>query len=1244
MAASTEALIAGYASAPTPLSPPPSPLSPLSSPLPRIPSPPPHTSPTYASAPLGYKAAMVQSDIPEINIPFQKRLCLTAPASRFEVDESSTTAAASRVMTVVKDFNERVTDLATTQRHDAHELHVHDGDAQDDQALLRAHSWSRLEDKSTALEASIRTLEAQVRTLQTQHDKMKWQRQQAGDMVTSDFGLIHALEARDRACPDNLEDTAQEVADALAEHEVNRNSRNGDDNHDSGSGERRQMPTTHKCTYSDFLKFQPLNFKGTEGVVGLTQRALKWWNSHFKTVGHDAAYGMPWKTLNKMMIVKYCPRSEIKKLEIKIWNLKVKGTDGVSNTQCFQELELMCGRMFPEESDEVEKYVGGLLDIIQGSVMASKPKIMQDAIELATKLMDKKIRTFTDPRAYTAGPGEKKKYGGSLPLCIKCNYHHNGQCAPRCNNCMKVGHLACNCRGLVAAANNQRAPGVIQRVVTCFECGVQGHYKKVCPKLKNKNRGNQTRNGEAQARAYAVGNAGTNPDSNVVTGTFLLNNRYASILFDTRADKSFMSIAFSSLIDIVPTTLDHDYDVELADKKIIGVNTLILGCTLNFLNHPFNIDLMPVELGSFYVIIGMDWLAKYHVVIVCDEKIIHIPFGNEILIVHGDKSNNRHETRLNIISCTKTQKYLLKGCHVFLAHITAKKAEDKSKEKRLEDVPINKQEHEEHLKLILELLKKEELYAKFSKCEFWIPKVQFLDHVIDSKGIHVDPAKIESIKDWASLKTPTEIRQFLGLAGYYRRFIEGFLKIAKSITKLTQKKVKFDWGDKQEAAFQLLKQKLCSTPILALLEGAENFIVYCNALNKGLGVVLMQNEKKKLNMRQLLWLELLSDYDCEIRYHPRKANVVADALSRKERIKPLQVQALVMTIELDLLKQILDAQTEAKKPKNFEAGDVGGMIRKEKLEALADETLCLKNRSWLPCFGDLRTLIMHESHKSKYLVHPGSDKMYQDMKKLYWWPNMKANIATYKWDNITMDFTTKLPTTSSGYDTIWVIVDRLTKSAHFLPMRENNPMDRLKRLYMKEVVMRHEIPVSIICDHDGRFTYHTSIKAAPFEALYGRKCRSPVCWAEVGDVQLTDPEIIHKTTEKIIQIKSRIQATRDRQKSYVDVLAKVGTVAYRLELPQQLSRVHSTFHVSNLKKCLFDEPLAIPLDEIHIDDKLHFIEEPVEIMDREVKRLKKIRIPIIKVRWNSRRGLELIWEREDQFRKKHPHLFTKTAP
>ncbi|GJX82830.1 putative reverse transcriptase domain-containing protein [Tanacetum coccineum] len=584
------------------------------------------------------------------------------------------------------------------------------------------------------------------------------------------------------------------------------------------------------------------------------------------------------------------------------------------------------------------------------------------------------------------------------------------------------------------------------------------------------------------------------------------------------------------------------------------------------------------------------------------------------------------------------------------------------------------------LRQILKLLKKEECYPK-----------------------------IESIKDWASPKRPTRFLIFSVLAANKEDSSNWVLKIARppKLTKiLIRKGFEDDWGDKQEVAFQLLKQKLCSAPILALPEGSKDFIAYCDASKKGLG----------------------------------KSN---------------------------LPKQILKAQTEARKPENIKKEDVGGILVENSKDPEKLRTEKFGNRY---CDGNYCLNVRNVIH---------------DMTYYNWWPNMKANIATYvskcltcakvkaehqrpsgllvqpeipqwKWDNITMDFVTKLPITklpksSQGYDTIWVIVDRLTKSAIFMPMRETDPMDKLARMYLKEVVTKHGIPVSIICDRDPRFasnfwrslqkalgtsldmstayhpqtdgqsertiqtledmlracvidfgngwvkhlplvefsynnSYHASIKAAPFEALYGRKCRSPVCWAEVGQVQLTGPELVQETTERIIQIKQRIQTARDRQKSYADlkrkpmefqvgdkvmlkvspwkgvvrfgkrgklnpryvgpfkVLKKVGAVAYKLELPQELSRVHNTFHVSNLKKCYSDDPLVVPLEGLQVDDKLHFVEEPVEIMDREVKQLRRSRVPIVKVRWNSRRGPEFTWEREDQFRKKYPHLFTKTAP
>ncbi|GJV76410.1 putative reverse transcriptase domain-containing protein [Tanacetum coccineum] len=492
------------------------------------------------------------------------------------------------------------------------------------------------------------------------------------------------------------------------------------------------------------------------------------------------------------------------------------------------------------------------------------------------------------------------------------------------------------------------------------------------------------------------------------------------------------------------------------------------------------------------------------------------------------------------------------------------------------------EENEEHLGLVLELLKKERLYAKFSKCKFWLREVQFLGHVINGDGIHVDPSKIEVVKSWEAPRTPSKVHSFLGLAGYYRRFIENFSKIAKPLSILTQKSKTFALGEEQENAFQTLKDKLCNAPVLALLDGPEDFMVYCDASGLGLGYVLMQRGKvtayaswknsvictdhkslqhvfsqKELNMRQRRWIDLFSDYDYEIRYHPVKANVVADAL-------------------------------------------------------------------------------------------------------------------IWKWEGIAMDFVTKLPRTSSGHDTIWVIVDRLTKSAHFLPMRGDYKMERLARLYLNEIVARHGVPISIISDRDIHFT--SRFWQSMQEAL-GTRLDMSTAYHPQTDSQMQE------TTEKISQIKDILKAARDHQKSYADkrrkplefsvgdhvllkvspwkgvvcfgkkeklaprfvrpfeIIKKVGPVAYRLDLPEELNGVRDTFHVSSLKKCLADPKLKVPLDEIRVDAKLNFVEEPMEILEREFKKLKRSRIAIVKVRWNSKRSPEFTWEREDQMKLKYPHLF-----
>ncbi|GJY05762.1 putative reverse transcriptase domain-containing protein [Tanacetum coccineum] len=718
-------------------------------------------------------------------------------------------------------------------------------------------------------------------------------------------------------------------------------------------------------------------------------------------------------------------------------------------------------------------------------------------------------------RAYTIGANERRAYVGNLPYCNKCKLHHVGRCIVKCNNYKRVGYMTRDCKPFVAAMNQRTHGEIPKATITCYECGRLGHFRDECQKLRNQNQVNKIWKEKARE------------NSNI------------------------------------------KYPIELVNGRLIGTNTVLRDCTLGLLGHPFNIDLMPVELGSFDVIIGMDWLANHHAVIVCDEKVVRIPFGDEVLIVQGDRCGGGKKSKLSIISCIKTQKCIEKGCPIFLAQVTKKEIEDKSEEKRLEDVPTVRdfpevfpedlpglpptrqvefqidlvpsaalvarpselQELSTQLQelsdkgfirpssspwgyLVLFVKKKDEsfrmcidyhelnkltvknrypllriddlfdqlqgsgVYSKidlrsgYHQLRVWeedIPKtafrtryghyefqvmpfgltnapavfmdlmnrvckpyldkfvIVFIDDILiyskseeehaehlklilkllkkeEFEGIYVDPAKIELIKDWSSPKTPIEIHQFLGLTGYYRRFIKGFSKIAKPMMKLTQKNVKFDWSDKAEAAFQLLKQKLCSAPILALPKGSEILVVYCDASRKGLGAILMQREKviayvsrqlkiheknyttcdlelgavvfalkmwrhylygtkwvvftdhkslqhildqKELNIRQRRWLELLSGYDCEIRYHLIKANVVVDAFSRKEQNKPLRVQALVMKIALNLHVQILNAQVEARKEEKYRTEDLGGMIKN--LEPHADGTLCLNGISWIPC-------------------------------------------------------------------------------------------------------------------------------------------------------------------------------------------------------------------------------------------------------------------------------------------------------
>ncbi|TYK07997.1 pol protein [Cucumis melo var. makuwa] len=1054
-------------------------------------------------------------------------------------------------------------------------------------------------------------------------------------------------------------------------------------------------------------------------VFFLEDRGTAWWETAERMLGGDVSK-ITWEQFKESFYAKFFSANVKYAKQQEFLNLEQGGMTVEQYDAEFDMLSRFASDVVKDEEARTEKFVRGLRLDLQGIVRALRPITHADALRLVLDLSlhERADSSKTADRGSALGQKRKMKLQPDLTPCGRV---HGGRCLAESEvyfRCRKLGHTADACpRKPIETTSHQPPTSQQGRVfATTRQKAERAGIVVIEVEPLNGVLFVSTPSGEVllskeKIKACQVEIANQRLDVTLL----VLDMQDFYVILDTREPEVSLSSepvvreypdVFPNELPRLPPPRKIDFAIELEpDTAPIS----------RALYRMAQAELKELKLQGATVFSKIDLLSGYHQLRIRDSDIPKTAFcsryGHYEFIMMSFGLTNAHVVFMDLMN-NVFKDFLDMFVIVFINDILI--------------YSKNEAEHEEHLHQVLETLRANKLYAKFSKCEFWLKKVTFLGHVVFSEGVSVDPAKIESVTTWPRPSTVSEVRSFLGLTGYYRRFVEDFSRIAIPLTQLTRKGTPFVWSPACESSFQELKQKLVSAPVLTVPDGSGSFVIYSDASKKGLDCVLMQycrvvayasrqlksHEQNHpthdlelaavLNMRPRRWLELVKDYDCEILYHPGKTNVVADALSRK-----VAHSAALITKQASLLGDFKRVEIAVSRIIVAELNDPY-MVEKRRLvktgqgedfSISSDDGLTFEERLCVPKDSAVKTELCTEAHSSPFTMHLGSAKMYQDLRCVYWWRNMKREVADFvsrclvcqqvkaprqrparllqplsvpgwKWKSVSMDFITGLFRTLKGYTVIWVVVDRLTKSTHFVPEKSTYTASKWGQLYMTEIVRLHRVPVSIVSERDARFTskfwkglqlaldtrlnfsttfhsqtdghterlnqiledmlracvleFSATIGVAPFEALYGRCCRSPVCWGEIGEQRLLGPELVQTTNAAIKKIRARSTYMKG---------------VLRFEKKGKLSPLHDVFHVSMLRKYVADPTHVVDFEPLQINENLSYEEQPVEILEREVKRLRNRGIALVKVLWRNHGVEEATWRREEDMKAQYPELF-----